>query len=461
MTLATIDDDAENAFLADAVDGLSTLTWFVGLNDWVDEGTFVWTFGGSDYDAFGGGEPNGDDCVVLNGPSVGDEEWADDSCTTARRFVCEEIGGCTPVTWHADGDGDGFGDDNEVVLACHAPSGFTAAGGDCDDGDGGVHPNATEVIADGVDQDCDGGDRCYRDNDGDDHGTAAGVSSADLVCTDAGESTIDDDCDDGDVAATRGAPRPAATARTATATATAARPRTRTATACRSTSRTRSAGAIARGHRRRRLRRPDPDPPGRHRRRREPRHRRPRRRRRHYPRPRSRGWPRQCRRRRGLPNYLDDDSDGSASPMRRGHGRRRRRRRPRTYARPRRRPDIAASGCGSRRDGDRAGPSLADFRRRRPRRPVRGGEHREARPTPTATGSRRRRRRRGDSVDTIAEDRDLDGDPRRRHRRRRGSGLPRPRRRRRRGRPSSTRTATATALSPGTTTPTATSSPTT
>jgi MYXO-CTERM domain-containing protein len=33
-----------------------------------------------------------------------------------------------------------------------------ADGGDCDDGDAGVHPAADEVPGDGVDQDCDGVD---------------------------------------------------------------------------------------------------------------------------------------------------------------------------------------------------------------------------------------------------------------------------------------------------------------
>jgi RHS repeat-associated protein len=36
--------------------------------------------------------------------------------------------------------------------------GFTENEGDCDDGDGGVHPGATDVPDDGVDQDCDGAD---------------------------------------------------------------------------------------------------------------------------------------------------------------------------------------------------------------------------------------------------------------------------------------------------------------
>lgn len=206
-TLATIDTSAESVWLGTAVDARSTLPWFVGLDDLDGDSAFTWTFGSPAFDAFGGTEPNGTgDCVVLNAPTVGDDEWADEVCATPRRFVCEEIDGCTPTLWHRDADGDGWGSDTVLVSACDLPAGYVVDGGDCNDAASGVNPDATESTADGIDQDCDGGDRCYRDDDGDEHGSTLGLASADLDCADAGESEVNDDCDDDDDTVFTGAP---------------------------------------------------------------------------------------------------------------------------------------------------------------------------------------------------------------------------------------------------------------
>lgn len=59
--------------------------------------------------------------------------------------------------YYEDLDGDGYGSTN-LVYACDLSAGATARGGDCDDGDPSIHPTAVEVIADGIDQNCDGAD---------------------------------------------------------------------------------------------------------------------------------------------------------------------------------------------------------------------------------------------------------------------------------------------------------------
>jgi len=87
-----------------------------------------------------------------------------------------------------DYDGDGYGETND-------------AGGlvDCDDNDSSVYPYAYEIIADGIDQDCDTEELCYADadEDGDRHLTNT-VTSTDADCTDPGEAlaTAPVDCDD-------------------------------------------------------------------------------------------------------------------------------------------------------------------------------------------------------------------------------------------------------------------------
>jgi alpha-tubulin suppressor-like RCC1 family protein len=71
---------------------------------------------------------------------------------------------------------------------------------DCADADPMIHPEATEIIGDGVDQDCDGVDACYQDLDGDGYGTAVVVDGASLECVAAGESVTPVDCDDASAA---------------------------------------------------------------------------------------------------------------------------------------------------------------------------------------------------------------------------------------------------------------------
>ena len=94
------------------------------------------------------------------------------------------------TTWYPDQDGDGYGSDAGAAAACFQPSGSLAIGGDCDDSDPAVNPEAAEVICDLVDNDCDG------EADGGlrvpaDHPTIQAAidvaSTGDTVCVAAGE----------------------------------------------------------------------------------------------------------------------------------------------------------------------------------------------------------------------------------------------------------------------------------
>ena len=85
----------------------------------------------------------------------------------------------TPVTTFAgvDGDSDGY-----------------YMSQDCDDGNASIHPGATEVVNDGIDQNCDNVDSCYQDLDHDGFGSSATTNSADLTCTGVGVSGVSTDC---------------------------------------------------------------------------------------------------------------------------------------------------------------------------------------------------------------------------------------------------------------------------
>ncbi len=64
-------------------------------------------------------------------------------------------GACTePTVVYRDDDGDGWGIDDETMMACGEPAGWSAQSGDCDDGDADVHPGAIEPCG-AADRDCD------------------------------------------------------------------------------------------------------------------------------------------------------------------------------------------------------------------------------------------------------------------------------------------------------------------
>ena len=110
-------------------------------------------------------------------------------------------GAAEALTWYADDDGDGFGQDDNSVVDCAEVEGRAIAAGDCDDENAAVNPDALERC-DGVDEDCDGtvdedaldATTVYTDADGDGYGDDSSASSS---C--AAEGVEDGgDCDDAD-----------------------------------------------------------------------------------------------------------------------------------------------------------------------------------------------------------------------------------------------------------------------
>jgi hypothetical protein len=114
----------------------------------------------------------------------GDCDDADVAYHPGAKESCDE-----PFDYNCDDSVEYADDDKDGWAACE----------ECDDTNGDVRPDGVEVAADGVDQDCDGGDACFADEDGDGFGGTVTLASADLDCKDAGESATDDDClDSGD-----------------------------------------------------------------------------------------------------------------------------------------------------------------------------------------------------------------------------------------------------------------------
>ncbi len=153
---------------------------------------------------------DGDAAIYLGAYEVCDEQ--DNDCDGAVDSDDPDVQ--DESTWYRDSDGDGYGDDGDWKTSCQAPSGYVAAGGDCDDGDPAIQPGALEAC-DGLDNDCDGATddddsgvsgrvTWYRDSDGDGHGERASTATA---CDPPdGYVAGNEDCDDGDAAVYPNAP---------------------------------------------------------------------------------------------------------------------------------------------------------------------------------------------------------------------------------------------------------------
>ena len=147
-------------------------------------------------DKDGDGSPSLEDCDdddASRAPGLAETcDGLDNNCDDE---VDEGLGS----VWYADADADGFGDDNNNTTACEAPLGTTAQGGDCDDGDATVYPEAAERC-EGIDNDCDGAidedvkTSWFKDADDDGHGDAA--SPLESCDPPAGYASSSDDCDD-------------------------------------------------------------------------------------------------------------------------------------------------------------------------------------------------------------------------------------------------------------------------
>ena len=126
--------------------------------------------------------------------------------------IDQDCSGADLLTCYLDGDHDGYGNTTTappVAGACTAP-GLSPFNTDCNDAVTSIHPGATEIPGDGIDQDCNGTDAvsCIVDADRDGYGTSLGtiVLAADGHCDQAQqEAAAGGDCDDADATSHPGA----------------------------------------------------------------------------------------------------------------------------------------------------------------------------------------------------------------------------------------------------------------
>ena len=158
------------------------------------------------YGTDGSIDDDGDGSYV--GGSTPDCDDADPSIHPGAAEVCDGLDqDCDGAVddgvlsaWYADLDSDSWGDSASLEEACAAPTGLIATAGDCDDADANVSPDAVELTADGVDQNCDLLESCWLDADLDGWAGGTAVDERALDCVATGVAPSSDDCNDLDPA---------------------------------------------------------------------------------------------------------------------------------------------------------------------------------------------------------------------------------------------------------------------
>ena len=196
MALATIDDAVAQSTAADLLAPFPYDFW-LGGSDLAQEGDWTWVDGTPwGYEHWRVNQPDdgantypSEDCLEMD-----DGVWNDRPCGTPLPYLCRSVCeailyvdadgdglgdpatarvGCRqrlgevangsdcddanpqlPAVLYLDADGDGAGDDASITVECDAN--LVMVGGDCDDDDPLVHPSATEIDGNGIDDDCDG-----------------------------------------------------------------------------------------------------------------------------------------------------------------------------------------------------------------------------------------------------------------------------------------------------------------
>jgi large repetitive protein len=131
----------------------------------IDEDTLGTYYLDSDDDGYGDDDQSTEACDAPEG-YVGQGGDCDDIESYAHpglTEICdgidndcnEEVDEGVSTLLYLDADLDGHGDDTQPLESCGLMDGYESTGGDCDDSDASVHPDAGEYC-DGKDNDCDG-----------------------------------------------------------------------------------------------------------------------------------------------------------------------------------------------------------------------------------------------------------------------------------------------------------------
>ncbi len=138
-------------------------------DDVIDDGVTTTYYEDTDGDGFGNGATAIQACEAPSSTYItqaGDCDDSTDETYPGALELCDGLdNNCDGAAddksdqfYFRDRDADGFGDENDYLLTCGAPTGYVDAMGDCDDTDSTIYPGAADLSGDGIDSDCGGGD---------------------------------------------------------------------------------------------------------------------------------------------------------------------------------------------------------------------------------------------------------------------------------------------------------------
>ena len=135
-------------------------------NNLIDDDLEGLWYADSDGDSFGDPETIENTCLAPEGYVANDEDCDDSNPAVNPNMeeICDDIdNNCNQeidedvlTEFFVDADYDGFGDESSLSYACELEEGLSLIGGDCDDIDELINPDADELCEDLVDNNCDG-----------------------------------------------------------------------------------------------------------------------------------------------------------------------------------------------------------------------------------------------------------------------------------------------------------------
>ena len=140
-------DTNANSDIGSGTEG-QVLTMVGGVATWIDPCVSSLFYADTDSDGYG----NNSVLTVACAQPVGYVSNADD-CDDSDAAINPD------TVWYVDADSDGYGDSNSPsITTCTQPNGYVTVGNDCDDGNASINPGAVDIVADGIDNNCDGMD---------------------------------------------------------------------------------------------------------------------------------------------------------------------------------------------------------------------------------------------------------------------------------------------------------------